>query len=244
MKAGGRIALAHAYLLHHMAWRDTSRILEFFTREHGRVSLFARGVRSERSQLRAVLRPFQRLLVSWSGRGEAGNLTTAEFEGTPTRLPAARLMSGFYLNELLLKLLAKHDGHPQLFDRYHEALVGLRAPASEARTLRIFEKRLLEEIGYGIDLGRDAESGAALDPDRHYHFRADRGASLAVAESPSTYRGSSLTALAAEALDDAQCLKDARRLLRDALTACLDGRSLRSREVMTALRAQEMKACP
>jgi DNA repair protein RecO (recombination protein O) len=241
MKNGGRITLAPAYLLHHMAWRDTSRILEFFTREHGRVSLFARGVRSQRSELRAVLQPFQRVLVSWSGRGEAGNLGTAEFDGPPTGLPAGRLMSGFYLNELLMKLLARNDSHPELFDQYEAALTGLRTAASEARTLRVFEKRLLEVIGYGVDLGRDAETGAALEPDRHYHFRSDRGASLAVAESPSTYRGSSLTALAAEALDDPQSLRDARRLLRDALTACLDGRALKSREVMKAVRAQETK---
>lgn len=242
MTGGGRIALAPAFLLHHMAWRDTSRILEFFTREHGRVSLFARGVRSQRSELRAVLQPFQRLLVSWSGRGDAGNLNTAEFADVPAALPAARLMSGFYLNELLLKLLVRHDSHPQLFDHYQQALGALRTAESEARALRIFEKRLLQEIGYGIDFQRDAESGARFDPERHYTFRADRGATLAVAESPTTYRGSSLSALAAETLDDAQCLKDARRLLRDALTACLDGRSLKSREVMTALRAHEVKA--
>jgi DNA repair protein RecO (recombination protein O) len=242
MKSSGRITLAPAFLLHHMAWRDTSRILEFLTREHGRVSLFARGVRSEHSELRAVLRPFQRVLISWSGRGEAGNLNAAELDGAPTVLPAGRLLSGFYLNELLMKLLARHDSHPQLFDRYEEALAALRTAASEARTLRIFEKRLLQVIGYGIDLERDADSGAALEPDRHYHFRADRGATLAVAESPATYRGSSLNALAAEALDDAQSLRDARRLLRDALTACLDGRSLKSREVMRAVRAQEIKA--
>jgi DNA repair protein RecO (recombination protein O) len=242
MKSGGRITLAPAFLLHHMAWRDSSRILEFFTREHGRVSLFARGVRGQRSRLRAVLQPFQRVLVSWAGRGEAGNLNAAEFDGAPAGLPSARLMSGFYLNELLLKLLARNDSHPRLFDHYHEALEGLRSAAPEARTLRIFEKRLLEVIGYGVDLERNADSGTALDPERHYHFRVDRGATLAVAESASTYRGRSLMALAAENLDDAQSLRDARRLLREALTACLDGRSLKSREMMQAVRAQETKA--
>lgn len=241
MKGAGRITLTPAFLLHHMPWRDTSRILEFFTREHGRVSVFARGVRSHRSELRAVLQPFQRLLISWSGRGEAGNLGAAELDGTPARLPAARLMSGFYLNELLLRLVARHDSHPQLFDHYEEALAGLRTHAGEARTLRIFEKRLLERIGYGIDLAHDAVSGAALDPERYYHFRADRGPWLAVAESPATYRGASLTSLATEELGDAQCLKDARRLLREALTVCLEGRSLKSREVMVALREREMK---
>ncbi len=236
MKTTGRITLTPAFLLHHMPWRDSSRILEFFTREHGRLSLFARGVRSQRSELKAVLQPFQRLLISWSGRGEAGNLAAAEVEDAPCNLPAARLMSGFYLNELLLKLVARHDGHPQLFDQYEEALAQLGGGAAEARTLRIFEKRLLERIGYGVDLVHDALSGAPLEPDRYYHFRADRGPWLAVAESPATYRGSSLASLAAEELADAQCLRDARRLLRESLGACLEGRNLRSREVMAALR--------
>jgi DNA repair protein RecO (recombination protein O) len=242
MRSAGRITLTPAFLLHHMPWRDSSRILEFVTREHGRVSLFARGVRSQRSELKAVLQPFQRALISWSGRGEAGNLAAAELDGPPGGLPPARLMSGFYLNELLLKLLARHDSHPLLFDRYQEALAELRRGAPEARTLRIFEKRLLEHIGYGIDLGRDAVSGAPLDPDGHYHFRADRGPWLAVGESAATYRGASLAALAAEDLDDPQCLRDARRLLREALSACLEGRNLRSREVMAALRQREVKA--
>jgi DNA repair protein RecO (recombination protein O) len=242
MKSTGRISLAPAFLLHHMPWRDSSRILEFFTREHGRMSLFARGVRSQRSELRAVLQPFQRALISWSGRGEAGNLTAAELDGPPGGLPGKRLMSGFYLNELLLKLIARHDSHPPLFDQYEKALEALRDGAPEARTLRIFEKRLLEHIGYGIDLARDALSGAPLDPQRYYHFRADRGPWLAVAETAATYPGTSLASLAAEDLDDAQCLKDARRLLREALNACLEGHNLRSREVMAALRQREMKA--
>jgi DNA repair protein RecO (recombination protein O) len=242
MRSTGRITLTPAFLLHHMPWRDSSRILEFFTRDHGRVSLFARGVRSQRSELKAVLQPFQRALISWSGRGEAGNLAAAELDGPPGSLPASRLMSGFYLNELLLKLIARHDSHPPLFDQYQLALAELRAGAPEARTLRIFEKRLLEHIGYGVDLARDALTGDPLEPDSHYHFRPDRGPWLAVAESAGTYRGSSLASLASEQLGDAQCLKDARRLLREALGACLEGRDLRSRQVMAALRQREMKA--
>ena len=188
MKSSGRITLTPAFLLHHMPWRDSSRILEFFTREHGRVSLFARGVRNQRSELKAVLQPFQRALISWSGRGEAGNLAAAELDGPPGGLPPARLMSGFYLNELVLKLSARHDSHPALFDQYEGALAELRIGAPEARTLRIFEKRLLEHIGYGIALARDAVSGEPLDPQRYYHFRADRGPWLAVAETPATYQ--------------------------------------------------------
>ncbi|HEU4530623.1 MAG TPA: DNA repair protein RecO [Steroidobacteraceae bacterium] len=231
----GRILLAPAYLLHHAPWRDSSRRLELITREHGRVTLFARGVRRPASGLRAVLQPFQRMLVSWSGRGEAGTLIGAELDGEPTSLPPARLMSGFYLNELLLKLFERQDAHPHVFDDYARALERLRGIEAEARTLRIFEKRLLDSLGYGLDLARECESGAALDPRGHYHVRIERGVTRAVEESAATYCGASLASLASEDLGDEQSLRDARRLLREALGACLDGRNLKSREVMRSM---------
>lgn len=236
-----RVTLAPTYLLHHAPWRDSSRRLEMLTREHGRITLFARGVRRPASELRAVLQPFQRLLVSWSGRGEAGTLIGAEIDGQVTPLPPARLMSGFYLNELLLRLFERHDAHPHVFDDYAHALVRLGARESEARVLRIFEKRLLDALGYGLDLARDSDSGAVLDPGGHYLFRAERGVARAVQESPATYSGASLASLAAEELEDERSLKDARRLLREALGACLDGRDLKSRQVMRAMRRREVQ---
>src|ERR1700760_2553505 len=100
VKSTRRVWLAPAYVLHQYAYRDSSRIVEVFTGEFGRLSLFARGASGPKSSLKGVLRPFQRLLLSWSGRHEAGNLVAAEIDGEVTSLPAARLMSGFYLNEL------------------------------------------------------------------------------------------------------------------------------------------------
>jgi len=241
MRSAGRITLAPAYLLHHAPWRDSSRRLELLAREFGRITLFARGVRRASSELRAVLQPFQRLLVSWSGRGEAGTLIGADIDGPVTALPPARLMSGFYLNELLLKLFERHDAHPHVFDDYAAALEHLRGAADEARVLRIFEKRLLDALGYGLDLARECESGAALDLQGHYHFRVERGVARAVEESPATYSGASLSSLATEDLSDERSLRDARRLLREALTACLDGRDLKSREVMRAMRKHEVR---
>src|SRR5262244_4464385 len=104
-----RVALTPGYLLHHRPWRDTSRILEVLTREHGRLTLFARGVRGPRAKLAAELQPFQLLLLSWSGRGEAPQLTGAERAPDNAPLPSGSLMAGFYLNELLLKLTHRHD---------------------------------------------------------------------------------------------------------------------------------------
>src|SRR5215470_3281864 len=143
-RAGGRmtrstcrVALTPGYLLHHRPWRDTSRILEVLTREHGRLTLFARGVRGPSAKLAPVLQPFQLLLLSWSGRGEALQLTGAERAASAAPLPQERLLAAFYLNELLLKLTTPHDALPELFDHYHETLEQLRCQAPLEPVLRV-----------------------------------------------------------------------------------------------------------
>jgi DNA repair protein RecO (recombination protein O) len=235
-----RIHLQPAYVLHHRPYRDTSRILELFTRDHGRVSVFARGARGGTkggASLLPILQPFNRLMVSWSGRGEAGQLTGAEFDGAMTPLPADRLVHGFYLNELLLKLFARHDSHPDVFALYAQTLEQLKLEDA-IRPLRWFEKRLLEAIGYGLALERDAHDGSPLDPDATYHYRMEQGPVRVegVAESAVVYSGAMLLSLGREELSDPTVCADARRLLRAALDRCLDGRELRTRQVMLALR--------
>ena len=226
--------LQRAYVLHHSAYRDTGRILEVLTREHGRLSLFARGVRGPKAKLAALLQPFQPLLVSFSGRSEAPLLTGAEPAGACAALPAASLLGCFYLNELLLKLTTRHDAHPQLFDAYHATLEQLRAGALLERCLRLFEKRLLEEVGYGLDL-QPAAAGGGVDPAGWYLFRPAQGLVPTEADAPGAIAGSSLCSLAQERLVSAAELQDARRLLSLALTHCLEGRPLRTRAVARAM---------
>lgn len=232
-----RILLQPAYLLHQRAYRDSGRILELFARDHGRLTLFARGVRRPGSPFIPVLQPFNRLLVSWSGRGEAGNFMHAEFDGAVDSLTPARLMSGFYLNELLIRLLARHDVQGAIFEHYGETLAGLKAGADEGATLRLFEKRLLEALGYGLSLEHETD-GRAVEAHHAYRYQPDRGLVRVdgVAEGRLIFSGSSLLALAREALDDAAARTDARRLLRAALDRCLEGRTLNSREVASAVR--------
>jgi DNA repair protein RecO (recombination protein O) len=252
-----RVTLEPAYLLHHHPWRDSSRILELLTREHGRVAVIARSSRQSGARTGSALQPFTSMLVSWSARGELGTLTGVERRVPPSASPGAsdgsgpsalepgaiegdRLMSGFYANELLLKLLQRNDPHPALFDAY-EGLVGrLRASATEAiRGLRLFEKRLLEELGWGLSLEREADGGAPVEPARSYRYALDGGAEPldGVAEGSLIFCGSSLLSLARDELDDPRSLADARRLLRAALDRLLDGRPLRTREVMFEMRA-------
>jgi DNA repair protein RecO (recombination protein O) len=235
-----RVSLQPAYVLHQRAYRETSRILELFTRDHGRVSVFARGTRSARkghSALGSILQPFNRLLVSWSGRGEAGQLTHAEFDGAYSDIPPQQLVSAFYLNELLLTLFARHDTHPEVFDLYADALAGLKTSSAPA-VLRVFEKRLLDALGYGLSLERDVLSGEPIAADRAYCYRVEQGAvaCAGVAEGSLVLSGAALLALGREQLDDVETCNQLRALTRAALDRVLDGRELKTRQVMLALR--------
>jgi DNA repair protein RecO (recombination protein O) len=230
--------LAPAYVLHQYAYRDTSRIVEVFTSEYGRLTLFARGANGPKSILKGVLRPFQRMLVSWSGKGEACQLVTAEYDGAVTNLPKQRLMSGFYLNELLLKLTQRCDPHPEIFFSYASCMQALCEGDVEEPTLRRFEKRLLNDLGYGLELAR-TDAGAPVDPARYYRFGLESGPQPCMAEAPGAVYGQSLADLQAESFGDARSLRDAKRMLRAAIDVCLEGRSLKSREVMLALRPRD-----
>lgn len=231
-----RVALTPGYLLHHRPWRDTSRILEVLTREHGRLTLFARGVRGPNAKLAPVLQPFQLLLLSWSGRGEAPQLTGAERGASAGPVPQDYLLSAFYLNELLLKLTTPHDALPELFDHYHDTLEQLRGGTPLEPALRVFEKRLLEVLGYGLDLSTEARSGLPLDPQAYYDFHPGVGLLPARGAAASALRGCSLLSLARESLHDERELEDARRVLHAALGACLEGRPLTTRQVARAMK--------
>jgi DNA repair protein RecO (recombination protein O) len=237
MTAGRRRHLEPSWLLHHRPWSDSSRILELMTRNYGRVTLFAHGARRPKSPLRAVLRPFQPLVVSWSGRADGGTLTAAEAAGAAPALAPARLLSGYYLNELLLRLLPREDRHEALFDAYAAALAGL-AQGEEQATLRAFERVLLVELGYGVDLTRDAASGGPLDADRYYHFEPGRGVH-AVRDAdpgPDIHAGRDLIAVARGELGLPAAQRAARAIYGAAIAHCLEGRGLASRDVMLAVR--------
>ena len=167
-----RVAHAAAFLLHQHPWGDRGRIFELFTREHGRLSVFAQGVRGPQAKLAGVMQPFVPLLVSWAGRGESPRLTGAETDVSALPLPTlapARLMSAYYLSELVLSLTLRHDPQPLLFHHYAQALQNLHQDSPESCTLRRFEKRLLDVLGYGLaevdeSLLADVAGAEALRP--------------------------------------------------------------------------------
>ena len=234
-----RVESAPGYVLHTRAWRETSLIVEAFTREHGRVGLVARGVRRARSRFRGLLRPFHLVLLSWSGRGELPSLTGADAEGPVGMLRGRALFSGFYVNELLVKLLPRNDAHPDLFDDYRRALAELGRNGVLDGALRTFEKRLLDALGYGPTLDRAADTGAPISPDKRYRYVPERGpVEGACADAGPMVSGRTLLALDREELrggrdgeDDARERAEARRLMRAILAPHLGPRPLGSREL-------------
>lgn len=164
------------FLLHRVAWRETSLVLDVFTRHHGRIALIAKGARRPRSELRPVLLAFQPLRLAWIGRGELQTLTSAEWVGGIEAPQAQALMCAFYLNELLIRLLPRDDAHPQLYDAYTQALIELtELEASEHEDcLRRFEWTLLRESGYAPDLQVDCE-GFAIEAQAQYRWLPEVG---------------------------------------------------------------------
>jgi len=156
MSARARQDNQPGYVLHTYAFRETSLVVETFTRSHGRVAMVARGAKRPRSALRGSIMAFQPLGLSWSGRGELRLLIRAEWQGGQPRLQGRALLCGFYLNELLLKLLPREDAHEQLFLDYQAALARLAEEPEPGAVLRRFERALLRELGYALTLERDS----------------------------------------------------------------------------------------
>jgi len=231
-----RVVLTPVYLLHQRAWRETSKLLEIWSREHGRVGLVARGVRRPNSPQRSLLQPFGPLLMSWTQRGELGNLGAVEAAGAPAGLRGRPLMAAFYMNELLLRLVARQDAHPHLYEVYAHTLKAL-AGDNPAAALRMFELQLLSAIGYGLNLDQVAGSREQVQADQDYLYDLEAGPRPAQGrKGPGVpIRGRSLLALYGGALDDAEDLKAAKRLLAAALEPHLQGRALKTSSVMRAL---------
>ena len=224
-----RITLEPAYVLHSREYRDTSRILDVFSAAHGRLTLFARGARGPKSRLASLLMPFRPLLVSWTGRGDAAQLTAAEPRGEASPLPSRQVMSGFYLNELIISLTTRHDPQPQLFEDYGAALRSLSGDGPAEPTLRVFEKRLLASLGYGLEFDRSTAR-------TYYQFHVGRGPGRSARGCARRVLGPLPAGPAAgRACTTRESLDVARRVLRQALDHCLEGRELRTRTVARSM---------
>lgn len=227
-----RVLLQPAFILHRRPYRNSSLLLEAFSQECGRLSLVARGATAPRSRLKGLLQPFAPLLLSWIGAGELATLTGAEDTGLPAPLPSNRVLAGLYVNELLVRLLPRLDPLPDLFAAYQSLLAELATDSGEEPPLRRFEKRLLEQLGYGLTLDREADSGAAIVAEAQYRYVVDRGP-LALSQTATgvLISGRGLLALHDDLLADPAVLNEVKRLTRAALAEQLRGRALKTREL-------------
>jgi DNA repair protein RecO (recombination protein O) len=229
-----RVLLEHGFVLHQRAYRNTSQLLECLTAAHGRVGIVARGSRRAASGQRALLQPFVPLKLSWHQRGELGRLTHVEPAAASYELKSRELLAGYYANELVLRLTAREDPNAGIFSCYSRCLAELAGGARVARTMRVFEMRLLEALGYGLELDADAGTGEPLRADRSYAFEAEHGLHLTAGDDPEAdvFSGSDLISLREESLADDDSLRAAQRLLGRVLKVYLGERPLKSRLVL------------
>ncbi|NOX43203.1 MAG: DNA repair protein RecO [Gammaproteobacteria bacterium] len=241
------VELAPCYVLHQKAYRDTSALLEVFSRQYGRIGLVARGIKSSKSKIKGLLQPFVPLLLSWGGKGDLQTLKTAEANGLAMTLPHRWVMSGFYLNELLIRLTIRHDPHADLYGQYECTLKLLchlahceqkdEVQSEHQRTLRLFEKHLLADLGYGLMLDHDAESDIPIEKEEYYQYYPEKGPVLITDRNAKStnggvsVKGASLLSLAQDKLDDAESLQEIKRLMRAVLSCYLGTKPLYSREM-------------
>ena len=238
MSAPARQDNQPGYVLHTYPYRETSLVVETFTRSQGRVAMIARGAKRPRSALRGSIMAFQPLGFSWSGRGELRLLLRAEWQGGQQLLQGRALLCGFYLNELLLKLLPREDAHEQLFLDYQAALARLAAEPEPDAVLRRFEKALLRELGYALPLERDGASGSAIDPGKSYSYDPERGpiAVNGVAHAGLVVSGQTLLDIVQDNYENPATLQQAKALMRLLISHRLEQKPLNSRRIFEELR--------
>lgn len=226
-----------AIVLHSYPFRETSLILDVFSRSHGRLAIVARGARRPKSSLRGVLMNFQPLLLSWFGKGEVRTLHSAEWQGGQPYLQGTALMCGFYLNELLLNLLARDDAHQELFDYYCATLYRLAHETDHAATLRCFEKHLLQQLGYALLLEREADSGEPIRAGLCYRYVVERGAlpDRGNMQTGLPVLGKTLLDMDRDDYADPSSAQQSKQLMRVLLNHHLGGKTLHTRALIKDL---------
>jgi DNA repair protein RecO (recombination protein O) len=237
-----RIEDQPAFVLHSYPFRETSLLLEVFSRNYGRLAVVARGARRPRSPMRGLLMNFQPLLLAWFGKGEVRTLHGAEWQGGQPQLQGTALLCGFYLNELLLNLVARDDAHESLYDYYQHTLQRLAHEADHAATLRCFEKHLLQELGYALMLDREADSGSPVLPGGRYRYVIERGVLSEEGDTPEgmAVSGKTLLDMAADDYRDPVSAQQSKQLMRMLLNHYLAGKTLHTRELIKDLQPAKL----
>jgi DNA repair protein RecO (recombination protein O) len=236
MSTQRRVLQQPAFILHHRPFRDSSQLLDVFTRDYGKIALVARGSRRSKSRLAGVLRPFLPLRVSWVARTDLGTLTGAEAAGTPAGLRGDAMLSAYYVNELLLHFLHRHDPQTDIYALYEGSIMALVATTDIAASLRSFEIELLKLLGYALNLEHEFGADQPLRTDLHYEYRMEQGAvPVSRSDGPMVFSGGALQAINEQRFDDPKVLAGANRLLREVIAYHLGGKELKSRKVLLEL---------
>ncbi|NIL93007.1 MAG: DNA repair protein RecO [Woeseiaceae bacterium] len=244
MSVQRRVQQQAAFILHHKPFRDSSQILDILSREHGKLAVVARGSRGARSRLKGVLRPFMPLSMSWVIKSDLGTLTGAEVRGAPLSLTGEALLSGYYVNELVLHFLHRHDPQPEIFAAYADTIGALAVAETDvAMVLRQFEMALLRHSGYALNLDHESGSTNALDPAQSYEYRMEQGAvRVDRTDGLLIFSGAILAGIAEQRFDDPAVLRAAGRLMREVVSFHLGGKELKSRKVLLEMRSASAPA--
>ena len=226
------------YVLHTYPFKETSLVVELFTRDFGRVSAVAKGARRPRSAMRGMLQSFQPLLGAWSGKLELKTLHSLEWYAGLLMLHGEALMCGFYLNELLLRLLPREDAHEDLFDEYTQTLKLLAlAPDDSASILRRFELRLLQALGYAVPLTHNIRDEAVTAEAQYYYVPEVGPVSLRhdYQENGVQLSGKTLIDMAQDDYADVQTQQQSKQLMRLLLAHYLGDKPLHTRQLLIDL---------
>jgi DNA repair protein RecO (recombination protein O) len=227
------------YILHTYPFKETSLVVELFAQNFGRVAVAAKGARRPRSAMRGMLQAFQPMLATWSGKQELKTLHSLEWNGSILLLQGEALMCGFYLNELLLRLLPREDPHENLFEYYSDTLKGLAHRHDLAAILRRFELKFLQELGYAIPLRHDVDD-AMINPKQSYRYEAEHGASKLAGmmgndDSGVSLLGKTLIDMANDDYTHAQTKQQSKQLMRYLLAHYLGDKPLHTRQLLIDL---------
>jgi len=225
-----------AFVLHQRPYRETSLLLDVFSEQHGRVSLIAKGVRSKKRSQLGLLQLYQPLLLSWMGRGELQTLTAAEADKPRYILQASSALCGLYINELMVKLLPLNLPEVEIFTAYKNVLFSLQDTDNMEVELRLFEKRLLVNLGYGLVLDHEVETDQLIDENYRYIYRPDAGLyRFNEGSNEPSISGRSLQHLINERDFDTQSLLEIKQLMRSVIHFYLGGKPLQSRALFAQL---------
>lgn len=228
-----RVSHEPGYVLHTRPYRETSLLIDVFTRTYGRITVLAKGIRQLNSRKRSAMMPFSLLSMGWSGKGDLPVLTQAEYDGPGKLLAGRERLCGFYVNELIIRLLHRHDPHVALFDAYDQYLCSLDREPDLELNLRLFEKKLLKELGYALDLEHEADGVTKIDPDADYQYvptygavRIDRAGNHTLA-----LRGATLLAFSEEKISARKDLDECKQLMRGIINHHLGRHRLHARSL-------------